>query len=197
MEDVAIRAGVNRTYIPLIERGKVNPSVEVLFHILDVFDIPLWKFLRFVDVELSTGKLTFRDRLKIGDSTKEAPKGEKPPLEDFETHRSRVMGKYIGSFLRRKRLKERISQVELSTKSGLHRSTIGKIEVGECDVTSTNLDLICQVIGMKLWEFIRSVQTEMNLGVLVIPDQYPLPTSVRGSRKSTESISEISDKGSI
>lgn len=186
MEDVALRAGVNRTYIPLIERGRVNSSVEVLFHICDVFDLPLWKFLKFVDVELSTGKLTYRDRPAAGDGEK--AKSNKPPLEEFEPIRIRVLGEQVGSFLKRKRLKERISQAELARRSGLNRSTVGMIEEGNTDVSSRNLDLICQGLGIKLWEFIRSVQVEIDLGLFVIPEQPPLPTSVSRSRKAGYTI---------
>lgn len=181
MEDVAIRAGVNRTYIPLIEQGRVNVSVEILFHICDVFDLPLWKFLKFVDVELSTGKLTYRNRTAVADGGK--AKSNKPPLDEFEPVRSRVLGEQVGSFLKRKRLKERMSQADLALKSDLHRSTVRMIEEGKSDVSSRNLDLICQVLGIKLWEFIRSVQVEIELGLLVIPEQPPLPTSISRNRK--------------
>ncbi len=47
LERVAYEAGVSKGYIYDIAKGKANPSILILSRLVSVFDIPLWKFMKF------------------------------------------------------------------------------------------------------------------------------------------------------
>jgi len=55
LEDLAGRAGVHRNYVGLVERGRVNVSVETLARLLTALDIALGPFFAAVDAAEITG----------------------------------------------------------------------------------------------------------------------------------------------
>jgi len=45
-EKLALEAGLDRTYIPSIERGERNVSIEVIFKLAKALDIPVIDFFK-------------------------------------------------------------------------------------------------------------------------------------------------------
>jgi transcriptional regulator with XRE-family HTH domain len=45
-EELAFRAGLNRTYIGHVERGEKNVSVDNLEHLARAVGLPLWKMVK-------------------------------------------------------------------------------------------------------------------------------------------------------
>jgi transcriptional regulator with XRE-family HTH domain len=51
-EQLGFEAGLRRTYISSLELGQKMPSLETLHKLSTVFNMPISKFLQFVEVEL-------------------------------------------------------------------------------------------------------------------------------------------------
>jgi transcriptional regulator with XRE-family HTH domain len=171
---VARLSGVNRTYLPKIEEGETEISVEVLFHICSALEVSLWKFLRWVDVEIESGKLTWRERKNL-DPTRSRGRENLTIQSEEPKRRERVLASHLGSLIRRKRLKDSLSQIALSKRSGIHRTYIGTIEEGGTDVSVGVLNRICNALDIKMWAFLKAVEIEIKLNILTIPEQAPLP----------------------
>jgi len=52
-EGVAAKAGLHRTYVSLIERGRRTPTVDVLFRIAGALDVPAADIIGRVATEVS------------------------------------------------------------------------------------------------------------------------------------------------
>jgi transcriptional regulator with XRE-family HTH domain len=48
-EEVSFRAGVHRTYMSLLERGKKSPTIDVLFRLCDAIGIRASELIRRVE----------------------------------------------------------------------------------------------------------------------------------------------------
>jgi transcriptional regulator with XRE-family HTH domain len=48
-EQVSFRAGVHRTYVSLLERGKKSPTIDVLFRLCDAIGVKASELIRRVE----------------------------------------------------------------------------------------------------------------------------------------------------
>ncbi|KKT06582.1 MAG: Protein containing Helix-turn-helix type 3 domain protein [Parcubacteria group bacterium GW2011_GWA2_43_17] len=60
----------------------------------------------------------------------------------------------FGEKVREERLKQNLSQEELATKAGVHRTYIGMIERAEKNITLENIEKIAKALGLKPAELI-------------------------------------------
>ena len=56
----------------------------------------------------------------------------------------------FGEKVREERLKQGLSQEELASKAGVHRTYIGMIERAEKNITSENIEKIAKALGLSL-----------------------------------------------
>lgn len=68
-----------------------------------------------------------------------------------------AMNEAIGKALRKARKSKKITQVELSDRTGLARSTITKYELGQIEVSMVNFVMICDALGVNYVEVLQSV----------------------------------------
>ncbi len=61
----------------------------------------------------------------------------------------------FGDAVRQKRLSLGISQEELATLAGVHRTYIGMIERGEKNITLKNIEKISSALGVSIHELLR------------------------------------------
>lgn len=59
---------------------------------------------------------------------------------------------YFGQKVRTERLKQGISQEELASRAGVHRTYIGMIERAEKNITLMNIEKIAQALGVAISE---------------------------------------------
>ena len=59
----------------------------------------------------------------------------------------------FGNKVRKERGKLELSQEELATKAGVHRTYIGMIERAEKNITLENIEKIAKALGLKLSDF--------------------------------------------
>jgi transcriptional regulator with XRE-family HTH domain len=64
----------------------------------------------------------------------------------------------IGLRLRKRREERGLTQADLATQCGLHRTFIGSVERGERNVSVLNLRLIAQVLRVSLRELLDGVR---------------------------------------
>jgi len=60
----------------------------------------------------------------------------------------------FGERVREERLKQHLSQEELASRAGVHRTYIGMIERAEKNITLENIEKIAKALGMKPSELI-------------------------------------------
>lgn len=60
----------------------------------------------------------------------------------------------FGERVREERLKQNLSQEELASKAGVHRTYIGMIERAEKNITLENIEKLAKALGMKPAELI-------------------------------------------
>ncbi|MCC6448159.1 MAG: helix-turn-helix transcriptional regulator [Chitinophagaceae bacterium] len=60
----------------------------------------------------------------------------------------------FGERVREERLKQHLSQEELASRAGVHRTYIGMIERAEKNITLENIEKIAKALGMKPAELI-------------------------------------------
>lgn len=48
-EELAYKCNLDRTYISLLERGKRNPTLNVIFSISSAFDLPTSEFVKQIE----------------------------------------------------------------------------------------------------------------------------------------------------
>jgi len=60
----------------------------------------------------------------------------------------------FGERVREERLKQNLSQEELASRAGVHRTYIGMIERAEKNITLENIEKIAKALGMKPAELI-------------------------------------------
>jgi transcriptional regulator with XRE-family HTH domain len=60
----------------------------------------------------------------------------------------------FGERVREERLKQNLSQEELASRAGVHRTYIGMIERAEKNITLENIEKIAKALGMKPSELI-------------------------------------------
>ena len=56
----------------------------------------------------------------------------------------------FGQKVRKERLKQNLSQEELATKAGVHRTYIGMIERAEKNITLLNIEKISKALGISI-----------------------------------------------
>ena len=59
----------------------------------------------------------------------------------------------FGNKVRKERNKLKLSQEELATKAGVHRTYIGMIERAEKNTTLENIEKVAKALGLKLSDF--------------------------------------------
>ena len=59
----------------------------------------------------------------------------------------------FGNKVRKERGKLELSQEELATKAGVHRTYIGMIERAEKNITLENIEKVAKALGLKLSNF--------------------------------------------
>lgn len=59
----------------------------------------------------------------------------------------------FGEKVREERLKQGLSQEELGSKAGVHRTYIGMIERAEKNITLENIEKITKALGLKIQDF--------------------------------------------
>lgn len=59
----------------------------------------------------------------------------------------------FGNKVRKERDKLELSQEELATKAGVHRTYIGMIERAEKNITLENIEKVAKALGLKLSDF--------------------------------------------
>ncbi len=59
----------------------------------------------------------------------------------------------FGNKVRKERNELRLSQEELATKAGVHRTYIGMIERAEKNITLENIEKVAKALGLKLSDF--------------------------------------------
>lgn len=70
----------------------------------------------------------------------------------------------FGKVVRLKRKEKNISQEKLAEKSGLHRTYISEVELGQRNVSLVNIKKICDALEMTLAEMFKQVQEERKSG---------------------------------
>ncbi len=63
---------------------------------------------------------------------------------------NRVILEQFGKRVREERLKQNLSQEELATKAGVHRTYIGMIERAEKNITLLNIEKISNALGVNI-----------------------------------------------
>jgi len=63
---------------------------------------------------------------------------------------SKTLLEKFGQKVREERLKQNLSQEELATKAGVHRTYIGMIERAEKNITLLNIEKISKALGIKI-----------------------------------------------
>lgn len=61
--------------------------------------------------------------------------------------------KQFGDKVRAERTRLGLSQEELATKAGVHRTYIGMIERAEKNITLENIQKICKALNLKIGDF--------------------------------------------
>lgn len=56
----------------------------------------------------------------------------------------------FGQRVRKERIKQGLSQEELATRAGVHRTYIGMIERAEKNITLENIEKLCKALNLKL-----------------------------------------------
>ena len=56
----------------------------------------------------------------------------------------------FGQRVRKERIKQGLSQEELATKAGVHRTYIGMIERAEKNITLENIEKLCKALNLRL-----------------------------------------------
>jgi transcriptional regulator with XRE-family HTH domain len=68
------------------------------------------------------------------------------------TMKKRILAKF-GEKVRQRRIELGISQEELATRAGVHRTYIGMIERAEKNVTLESIDKVCKALNVSLKDF--------------------------------------------
>lgn len=63
--------------------------------------------------------------------------------------------KKFGAAVREERLRQGLSQEELATKAGVHRTYIGMIERAEKNITLENIDKIAKALNLSIAKFFK------------------------------------------
>ena len=63
-----------------------------------------------------------------------------------------ILSKF-GNKVRERRLKLGLSQEELASRAGVHRTYIGMIEKAEKNITLENIEKVAKALGLKLSDF--------------------------------------------
>ena len=66
---------------------------------------------------------------------------------------SKEILKKFGEKVREERLKQGLSQEELASRAGVHRTYIGMIERAEKNITLENIEKICLALGISIHDF--------------------------------------------
>ncbi len=72
------------------------------------------------------------------------------------------LDKAIAAELRALRAKRRLSQRELAELAGVHKNTINRIENGHRGGQIEHLAVLCNVLGVKLSDFMLAVELEVE-----------------------------------
>jgi len=72
------------------------------------------------------------------------------------TSRKSNVARQIGLRIKVCRLKNRLTQEELASRAGLHRTYVGSCERGERNITILNLARICDALEISLKTFFES-----------------------------------------
>lgn len=61
----------------------------------------------------------------------------------------------FGEKVREERIKQRLSQEELASRAGVHRTYIGMIERAEKNITLENIERIAKALGIRIADFFQ------------------------------------------
>ena len=61
----------------------------------------------------------------------------------------------FGQKVRREREEKGLSQEELASRAGVHRTYIGMIERAEKNITLANIEKVCKALGLSLRDFFK------------------------------------------
>ncbi|MDQ2770548.1 MAG: helix-turn-helix domain-containing protein [Bacteroidota bacterium] len=70
--------------------------------------------------------------------------------------------KAFGQEVRRRRTERHLSQEELASRCGFHRTYIGQIERGERNPSLLNILTLCRTLGVSLPEFFTYYETVLE-----------------------------------
>lgn len=68
---------------------------------------------------------------------------------------SKTILEKFGQKVREERIKQGLSQEELATKAGVHRTYIGMIERAEKNITLANIEKIANALGLSISELMK------------------------------------------
>ncbi len=63
----------------------------------------------------------------------------------------------FGQRVRKERIKQGLSQEELATRAGVHRTYIGMIERAEKNITLENIEKLCKALNLKLRDIFSDI----------------------------------------
>jgi len=149
-EDAAIRAGLHRTEISLLERYERMPRAETLVRIYSVLESDAWDLLDGLMWDL--------------DGQSPAAEVDRPTLPDGRRRRAVVNPwERFGLLLTRERLKARLSQAELGAMLQVYRPEVSLIERGG---RQPRLDLLLQLAAA-----VETRAPELLSGIYWIPSE--------------------------
>ncbi len=63
----------------------------------------------------------------------------------------------FGNKVRAERLRQRLSQEELASRAGVHRTYIGMIERAEKNITLENISRVCLALNMEISDLFKDI----------------------------------------
>lgn len=139
--DLALRAGIARSFVSLLERGQRSPTIETIFRIAQAFDLPpedLVKRLRACMNERG-------EVLVFGNHERGIPKVDRGP--DART--------LLAINVQKMRKRAGFTQKELADLAGIHWTSVSQVERRVVNATTDNIQKLADTLSVpvsKLFE---------------------------------------------
>ncbi|MFM0062932.1 helix-turn-helix domain-containing protein [Paraburkholderia aspalathi] len=135
-EELAERAGLNRTYVSGVERGSINIRLDNIDKLAGALAVRACQFLE-----------------DAGSRNESALSASRPDLRSEVAHHVRTQRKLAG-----------ISQERLAEVAGFHRTYVGNIERDIANLSLDDLEALAAVLGVDPALLLGSGSAEDNAG---------------------------------